>query len=128
MAIALYGAIVNDTDGFKNKSVNGMIFAASSELLNLGADHSLVVEHIVNYSSLARLRLKSIMLQNMILLNSSKASFFELQEQDLSSTGATIEDAKELMKEAFSLPYVEVSILLDSSQENEIIKIIDKDI
>ena len=125
MALALYGAIVYETNGFKKNISDGTIFAVCSELIDLGADHDLAFKSIQNTSSLSALRLKSILLQKMVLLNNVKAALFEIDEKDLKLSGATIEMAKELILEAFKLPYVEVVVLICSS---EVIKIINKDV
>ena len=128
MALALYSALVYETDGFTNSKLDGTIFAISSELIDAGADYKLAYEHIINYTSLAFLRLKSIMLGKMCLVNDTKVVLFYLRTDDLKASGTTQADAQKVMREAFSLPYVETAILLDSNQENEVIKIINKEI
>jgi len=125
MALALYGAILNETRGFEKSMSNGTIFAVCSELIDLGANHNLAFQSIQNHSSLSMLRLKSILLKKMVLLNDAKVALFEIDERDLKLSGATIEMARELILEAFKLPYVEVLVLICSS---EVIKIINKDV
>lgn len=127
MAIALYGAIINETNGFEKNISDGTIFAVSSELINLGAEHKLAFNHIRNHSSLSRLRLHSLMFAKMVLENDAKVALFFINEKDLQSSGADIEVAKELILDAFKLPFVEALVLLDSMQDNEVIKIINKE-
>jgi len=127
IAIALYAALVTDTDGFRNSRTDGMIFAMASELVKSGAEHSLVFKHLINHSSLGALRLKSIILQNMLLVDSAKVAILTISQEDLKVTGSTLDDAIKHMQEPFLLPYVEVVVLLDSTNEYEMIKIINKD-
>ena len=79
-------------------------------------------------TTLCALRLKAIMLEGMILQNSAKAAVFCICDDDLKSTGATLEDCDEALKEALMLPQVELSCLLNSDKEYEVLKIINKEI
>lgn len=126
IATALYGAILYETQGFTNSKLDGTYFAVSSELINSGAEYKLATTALVKSSTLGFLRLKSIMLEKMLLLNSAKAAVFVLSDDDLKSTSTSLLDAQELILEAFRLSYVEMAVLLDS--EDEVIKIVHKDI
>ncbi len=128
MATALYGDILDKSDGFKNNNISKTFFDTISQLIKYGADYKLCQSYIIEFVTLALLRLKSNMLQNMTLVNSATVAIFYIDDDILKATGAKIEDAKKIIKEAFGLPYVEMSVLLKSDEENEIIKIVNKDI
>ncbi len=128
MATALYGDILDKSDGFKNNNISKTYFDTISQLIKYGADYKLCQSYIIEFVTLALLRLKSNMLQNMTLVNSATVAIFYIDDDILKATGAKIEDAKKIIKEAFGLPYVEMSVLLKSDEENEIIKIVNKDI
>ncbi|DAB30806.1 MAG TPA: phosphoesterase [Sulfurimonas sp. UBA12504] len=122
MATALYGALIYETQGFK-KGVDGTTFAMAEVLIACGAAHTLCVDAILQNTSLAFLRLQSIMFRNMFLQNCAKAAVFTICEEELKATGANMEDAYKIMQEAFKLEYVEMVVLLDSDHEYEIIKV-----
>ncbi len=126
MATALYTGLLKRFDGFLSSDVNGTIFADVSELIKHGADYKLCNKSIMNRVSLSTLRLKAIMLKNMILTDALKTAQFVIYDDDLKSSGADISEAYEIIKEALSLPYVERTILKNS--DNEVLKLINKEI
>ncbi len=126
MATALYAGLLQRFDGFISSNVNGTIFADVSELIQQGADYKLCNKSIMNRVSLSTLRLKAIMLSNMILTDDSKSAQFVVSDDDLKSSGADISEAYEIIKEALNLPYVEKTILKNSN--NKVLKLINKEI
>ncbi|WP_373000520.1 bifunctional oligoribonuclease/PAP phosphatase NrnA [Sulfurimonas sp.] len=128
MATALYGGLLQESNGFLNSSVNGTFFAMAEELIKCGADYKTCNKFIMKRTTLCALRLKAIMLEGMILQNSAKAAVFYICDDDLNSTGATIEDCDEALIEALKLPQVELSVLLNLNNEYEVLKIINKEI
>ena len=126
MATALYAGLIQRYDGFLSSDIDGTIFADISELIKCGADYKLCNQSIMKRVSLSTLRLKAIMLSNMILTDASKTAEFVISDDDLKSSGAGISEAYEIIKEALSLPYVERTILKNS--DNEILKLINKEI
>ena len=126
MATSLYAGLLKRFDGFLESSVDGTTFAFVSELIKQGADYKLCNKFIMKRVSLSTLRLKALMLANMILINDAKATLFCLSDNDLNSSGATLSEAYEIIREGLHLPYVEMAILISS--ENEILKIITEEI
>lgn len=122
MSTALYAALLDETKGFLNKKTDGTIFAIASELINSGAEYKMCSEFILKQTTLARLRLKSLMLANMKLENSAKDAVFYISDNDFKATGTTIVDACEIREEAFLLKYVEKSILFNRDTKEKFIK------
>ena len=128
MATALYGALLFESDNFTSSLTDGTYFAIASQLISSGAEYKLATESLVKRTRLSEFRLKSIMFKNMLLLNEAKAAVFTISENDFKASGARIEDSIHIMREALYLEYVELSILLNTDAENEIIKIMNKEI
>ena len=128
MATALYSSLLYETDGFLNNKTDGTSFALASKLIEYKADFVLAKSYILEYQTLGSLRLKSKMLENMLLVNGVDSALFFIKKSDLKSTRSTLFDAIIIMKEAFRLPYVKRSILLDAQYDNEVIKILEKGI
>lgn len=127
MATALYAGILSDTQGFHPNHINGINFAVSSDMIKFHADYKLVHKHMTDFTTLSSLRLKSRMLENMLLVEDARVALFTLSTEDLKFSGASLAEALENTKEAFLLPFVESVILLDS-ERNDVVKIIDKEI
>ena len=128
MATALYGGLLQETDNFSNSVVDGTIFAMAKELIECGGDYKICNNFIMKRTTLCILRLKALMLKNMTLQNSAKAAVFYICENDIKSTGATLEDCTEAMIESLNLVYVELAVLLNIDKEYEVLKLIYKEI
>ena len=126
MATALYASLLEKLNGFTMSRVDGTTFALLSKFIADGADYKLCNKFIMKRVSLSALRLKAIMLKNMVLINDSKAALFCVNEDDFKSSGANLSEAFVAMNDALSLPYVEMAILINS--ENEILKLITEEI
>ncbi len=122
MATALYGGIIHESDGFLKNIGDGTIFAVLKELIDNGADYKLCNYYLRQRTTLAYLRLKAIMLKEMSLENSATKAVFYIGISDLVSSGATIDDCCEIIKEALNLPYLKEVILLDKDKSGKIIK------
>jgi len=112
IATALYAGLLDDSNGFMDENINGTIFAVIKELIDLGADIKLCNRYIMQYMSLAALRLKAIMLSNMQLLYDAKVAVFIVKNEDMLATGATGEDCEYALEESLYLPSVKVAVLL----------------
>jgi phosphoesterase RecJ-like protein len=116
MATSLYASLIAYSEGF-SKNIDGMTFAWAEELVEAGADVQSCNRYILNYNSLASLRLKAILLKKMILVDSAKTALIELEDQDLKSSGTTFEDSKIVVKDALSLPTVNRVIVKYKNKE-----------
>lgn len=116
MATSLYASLITCSDGF-SKDIDGIVFAWAKELVEAGADVKNCNKYILNYNSLASLRLKAILLKKMILINSAEVALIELDERDLKSSGAALEDSKVVVKDALSLPTVNRVIVKYKNKE-----------
>ncbi len=117
MATSLYAGLLDVTKGFTS-GIDGMIFAKAKLLVDSGADAILCSENLVHYQSYATLRLKAILLSKMYLTNDAKMAVFELEDKDLSQSGAQIKDLKKVLVEALSLPTVKSAVIM---YKNEVI-------
>jgi len=126
MATALYAGLLQDSENFSKNLFDGITFAVAKELIESGAHYQMCYDFMIKRATLSILRLKSKMLKNMTLCNSAKAAVFTISQNEILSCGAKIDECYEVMKEAFRLPYVELSVLLDSAKEYEVLKIKEK--
>jgi phosphoesterase RecJ-like protein len=116
IATSLYASLLAKTDGFKT-DVDGMTFAWAKKLVEAGAETKKCARYILNYNSLASLRLKSLLLSKMILLEDGRVASIQLLDSDLKSSGTTAEDAKIVIEDALSLPTVNRVIVKYKNKE-----------
>lgn len=112
MATSLYAGLVENSNSFLNKDIDPTTFAMSRELLECEADYKACNKFIMNYKTLAGLRLKAIMLQNMKLYNDGKIIFHHVCQKNIQATGAEFEDCQSALKESLSLPTVKKLVFL----------------
>ena len=120
MATALYAGLLEDTNGFLSDTLDGTIFAASKVLIESGADFQACNRYIMQYQSLASLKLKALMLSNMRLIQDAEVAVFLVSNEDMKKTGAMNEDCKKVLAEALFLPTVEVSLLVKENEDGSI--------
>lgn len=112
MAHALYAGLVDDTKCFRDPKCTLKIFSMAHRLLELGANHEQCVNGLYNSKTLASLRLQAQMLQNMTLVLDGQLALFEVDQELLASTGASLVDCKAVLDEAITLKIVSVALLL----------------
>lgn len=112
MATALYVGILEESDGFLAKGVDGTTFATIKELITLGADFQTCNKKIMRSVSLAALRLKAIMLKNMLLEHNATIAIFCIGDDEMKESGALPLDVEGAIKESLCLPHVQVAVLL----------------
>lgn len=116
MATSLYASLIAQSEGY-TKDTDIRVFTLASELLEAGADVKSCNRYILNYNSLAGLRLKAILLKKMVLIDSAQSAFIELEDKDLKSSGASLEDSRVVIKDALSLPTVNRVIVKYKNKE-----------
>jgi len=111
MATSLYAGLLYETDCFK-KNVTKHSFIMAQELLEFGADVDNCIKNIVNYRTLSSLRLKAILLDNMLLKDEATLAELNLTDKDLKQSGAKIDDVDIILDEVLSLVSVTKVIVI----------------
>jgi len=126
MATSFYAGLLVETDGFKNSSVDGMTFAMAKQLVDAKAEYKVCTKLILNTKSLAYLRLKSLMLKNMLLKENATIVTMSISDDDLTASGSKLDDAYEILQDGLTLPHIEEAILIKKDNK-EILKRIKKE-
>ncbi len=121
MATALYAGFVEKSNGFLSIKVDGIIFALTKKLIELGANHKDVVKYLQKYSTLSQVRLLGKMLTEMELLCDAQIACFSVSQEMLLGSGASVDDCKLAMQKALELPTVRFSVAVVET-ENLFIK------
>ena len=112
MAHALYAGLMDDTKCFRDPRCSMNIFSMAHRLLELGANHEQCVNGLYNSKTLASLRLQGEMLKRMKLVLDGQLALFEVDQELLAATGATLGDCKAVLDEAMALKIVNTALLL----------------
>ena len=124
MATALYYGLFAQFDGFTSDATDGTIFAIISELIGLKAEYKKCNLFLQKRESLASFRLRAILFKNLLLVNDAQEAEIEISDDDLKISGATMNDAYLIMKEALNIVNVRQVTLFSNDEKRKILKII----
>lgn len=116
MATSLYAGLLDVTKGF-NQAVDGTIFAMAKLLVESEADVELCNRNILKYNTYATLRLKTILLSKIRLERNAEIAIFDLSDEDLLKSGATLKDSQAVLQDALGLPTVKSAVVIYKNKE-----------
>ena len=127
MATALYSALLMEYEYFSSSKVDGTVFAFASELIEMGAEYKKATHFLQNSYPLSLFRLKAKLLHSMILKENATVAQLFVNDEDLRSSGAELEDCFVIMKEVLRVVHVQEALLIKTDENNKLITTI-KDI
>ena len=116
MSTSLYAGLLDATRGF-SRGIDGTIFAMAEVLLEAKADFKVCNENLLKYQTLASLRLKAILLAKMQLKENAQKAIFELSDEDLKQSGASLLDSSNVLSDALGLPTVTSAVIRYKNKE-----------
>lgn len=111
-ATALFCAIATDTGWFRFPNADARTYHAAGRLIEQGAQPSGLYRELYERSSLARLKLHSIILSRVTLACDNRLAFTYVCRKDFSETGAHPTDTEDLVNSGLSIDGVEASFIL----------------
>jgi nanoRNase/pAp phosphatase (c-di-AMP/oligoRNAs hydrolase) len=124
MATSFYAGFLHRYNNFVGYDCDGIVFAALSELMAIGAEHKLCIEKMLQSVSLSMIRLKSLVFKNLLLEDNAQVACVRVTDDDLISSGASLEDVYEVAKELLNLVHVKEVRVLKSDEKDKILKIV----
>lgn len=112
MATALYAGLLDDSGAFLSSRTDTETFAMAQALLESGADAQRCSQRLFHTMSLAALRLKGRMLQQLQLHCAGKVAVMNVSRELMEETGAKGSDCEEALHEAISLATVTHAVML----------------
>ena len=122
MATSLYGALLNEYECFCSERCDGMVFAAASKLIELNAAHKECLKYLKQSKPLAYFRLQARLYKNLLLIENAKIALISFSEDDLQTSGASLDDAYLIMREVLDLAHVQEVRLLKKDENDKILK------
>ena len=111
MATALYAGLIDDTQNFL-QGCSAQTFNMARKLLEAKADKALCDRYLFQSESLAALRLKGLMFQNMELIFEARVAMHLVTREMIEASGAKVTDSEAALQESLFLPSVILSVLL----------------
>ena len=124
MATSFYAGFLHRYNNFISYECDGMVFAALSELMALGAEHKLCIEKMLQSVPLSMIRLKSLVFKNLLLEDNAQIACVSISDDDLISSGGSLEDLYEVAKELLNLVHVKEVRVFKSDEKDKILKIV----
>ena len=111
IAEALFVAISTDTGWFQFNNTDSRVFAACSELIQLGAKSSAIYHNLYENVSKERFQIRTLMLNTLELHLDNRCAIMHISKQDFEKSGATYADTENLINETRRINSVDTSAL-----------------
>jgi phosphoesterase RecJ-like protein len=111
IAEALFVAISTDTGWFQFNNTDNRVFAACSELIQLGAKSSEIYHNLYENVSKERFQIRTIMLNTLELHLDGRCAIMHISQQDFEKSGASYADTENLINETRRINSVDTSAL-----------------
>ena len=123
VANCLYTGIMTDTGSFKYSSTTSETHKAIANLIEKGANGTLIHQKIYNSSSLNRLKLLGIALSNLNRIGDLPVAYITLSQQELNSCNYQKGDTEGFVNYGLSLDGIKFTCIMIENEKEEKIKI-----
>lgn len=111
-AMALFAAIATDTGWFRFPNSTSRTYATAARLIDYGVQPSLLFKELYERSSLARLKLHSVILNRVSLNFDGRLAHTYAMRKDFSDTGSQPADTEDLVNTCLTVEGVEAAFIL----------------
>jgi len=116
-ATALFAAIATDTGWYRFSNVDARTLEVAARLVDHGVQPHLIYQELYERSSLARLKLHSVVLGRVGLACAGKLAHTLVTRQDFIDTGALPTDTEELVNQCLTIEGTEAAFILVEQQD-----------
>lgn len=117
MATALYAGLLDDSQGFTTQKCDASTFEIAADLVRCGADIQACSRALMQTMSLAALRLKGAMLQQVRLHGEARIAAISVTRKMMEETGARAVDCEAALQESLYLPTVRVAVMIRENKD-----------
>jgi phosphoesterase RecJ-like protein len=111
-ATALFCAIATDTGWFRFPNADARTYGVAARLIERGVEPSTLFRNLYERSSLARLKLQSVVLSRVSLTQENRLAHTWVYRKDFTETGAHPTDTEDLVNNGLSIDGVEAAFIL----------------
>jgi phosphoesterase RecJ-like protein len=106
----LFVALAMDTGWFRHANTTPATFALAGQLVQAGAQPTLIYEQLFEQYTLSRLKLVGLVLDRLQVTDQGRIAFTEIHRGDYEATGALPQDTEDLVNYTRSIAGVEVGL------------------
>ncbi len=123
IANCLYTGIMTDTGSFRFPTTTSTTHKVVADLIEKGAQNAMIHNAVYDSSSLSRLRLLGIALNNMVMLESLNTVFITLSQKELDTNNFKKGDTEGFVNYGLSLKGIVFSVIFIENGSEDYIKI-----
>lgn len=120
MATALYAGLLDDSHGFLGAKTDVRSFEMAAALTAAKADIQACANALFHQNSLAALRLKGLMFEQMYLLHEARVVVHRVTQEMMAQSGGREVDCEAALEESMGLPHVELAVMLRENRDGKI--------
>ncbi len=120
MATSLLTGLITDTDNFSNSATSYTSLTASSELLRLGANWTIIHHSLVQNKSIAILKLWGLILSRLTKKENSDMAYTYLTMKDLAEYGINDDDVEGISNFLNKLDGAKISLFIKETADGKI--------
>jgi len=117
IASALYTAVMTDTGSFRFPKTTPYVYRLAGDLVEKGADASLIYDLVYNSLTPQALKLLGYALSGITYYDNETISWLFISQDMLKATGSKLFDTDLIVKYLLSVPSVQVAILMVEMQD-----------
>lgn len=118
-ASCLYTSIVSDTGGFKYSNTTSMTFSIAGDLINTGIDFPEINRILFDTRTISQVKLLSYVTSTLEMYNNDKIAVIHMTQKMLKESGASEDDAQEMVNIARDIDTVEVGVFIKEVEINK---------
>jgi phosphoesterase RecJ-like protein len=122
IATCIYTGIMTDSGSFRFQSTTSVTHSIVSNLLDLGINHTEIHRNIYDSYSFDRMQLLGKALSNLTKVESLKAVYITLSQEELNACGFKKGDTEGFVNYGLSLEGIELAIIMIENTQEDIIK------
>ncbi|MDA3947497.1 MAG: DHH family phosphoesterase [Helicobacteraceae bacterium] len=120
IATALYAGLLDDSHGFLSPKSDARSFQMAAALTEAKADISACAQALFHQNSLAALRLKGMMFEQMQLLFDARVVVHLVTKEMMAKSGGREVDCEAALEESMGLPHVELGLMVRENRNGTI--------
>lgn len=123
MATCLYTGILTDTGSFKYRSTTSKTHRAIAQLIDQGAQGTLISQQIYDNNAPSRLKLLGIALNNLVIMPEYRTAFITMSQAELDTHNYAKGDTEGFVNYGLTLEGIIFAVIFIENKEEGIIKI-----
>ncbi len=123
IATCIYTGITTDSGGFKYPKTTGTTHRVVADLIDIGVNNSEIHNQLFDNSSMNRLKILGMALNNLVVLPEYKTAYITLSQDELDSANNQKGDTEGIVNYGLTIKGIDFAVIFIENKEEGIIKI-----